>query len=225
MWERIRQKIAGKRQKDELGDGIPIEEMASFVHFAASQEALQLVEALDFQPKIDERLPAIFSELCAFYQYLVLIYIANVAEPDSGSLRMLGGSLNLALVRIASEPGSKIAEKLSGDFVLGLLSTHDFHRRVGAYLAGNTSISGLTPEDWSDLLKLLGFEGLSGSFMGMNHVVIFSRLLNALGMSAKKPEENLELFMQTWLTHMDVARIMEATLREEFARCFPGRLR
>lgn len=226
MWERIRQKIVGKRQKAEPGDGMPIEEMASFVHFAATQEALQLVKALDFEPKIDERLPAIVSELCAFYQYLVLIYAANVAELDGGSLGMLGGSLNLAQVKVASEPESKIAEKLSGDLVRELLSSDKFHHLVGAYLAGDTSISGLTPEVWSRLLKFASFEKLSGDFMAMNHLVIFSRLLNSLGTSyGEETAESVKLAFGTWFTHMDVALVMEAKLREEFAKYFPGRLR
>jgi hypothetical protein len=226
MWERIRQKIVGKRQKGEPDDGISIEELASFVHFAATQEALQLVKVLDFQPKVDERLPAIFSELCAFYQYLVLIHAANVTELDSGSLSMLGGSLNLAQVKVASEPESRIAEKLSGDLVRELLSSGKFHHLVAAYLAGDTSISGLTPEIWSRLLKFTGLEKQSGDFMAMNHLVIFSRLLNSLGTSyGEETAKGVQLAFGTWFTHMDVALIMEAKLQEEFIRCFPGRLR
>lgn len=217
MWERLRHRILGGRaQGGEILGGLPVAELASFIYFSASQEALQLVKELGLeQTEANERLPRILVELFAFYQYLVLVYAANVTGLDTTSLNLFGGSLNLALAaRIPSEPTA---------FPKELLFSDDFHDLIAAYLSGDTSVSGLAPDDWTRLLRFTSFDKLSGDFMAMNHLVLFSRLLRALGTSYGEAS-GAKLPILTWMTHRNFAKRQEVLLREKFERAFPGRL-
>lgn len=200
---------------------ITVDELADFAHSSATRETLKIVKALGLGEEetsgITHRL---FIELLAFYQYLALVYTANVTEPEVNWLNAFGGELTLAMERFAK--GRKGRPAAGWVNIPEVLRSGMFHSLVKAYMAGDTSISGLSQEDWGAALHFTSFDKLSDNFMAMNEVTAFSRLLSMLG--TPYDSADLETTISVWLSHRESARQAEAQLKEMFRQAFPERL-
>ncbi|OIP30842.1 MAG: hypothetical protein COZ68_05780 [Deltaproteobacteria bacterium CG_4_8_14_3_um_filter_43_13] len=120
-----------------------------------------------------------FLELLAYYQFLVLIYLANVLDLTDTSLDLYGGDLNVVCCQMANQIANYDVEL---DLLIeGTIRDNQFQNLVSAYLAGDKSISGLSDESFFSLLKFLGFEKYYDDLIMMSYVVSYSRILKVLG--------------------------------------------
>jgi hypothetical protein len=201
---------------------ITADELASFVHLAATRETLELISGLELNTEDASHVThRLFAELLAFYQYLALVYTANVAEVDTAWLNDFGGQLTLAQVKVAlGLVGSPASTWID---IPQVLASDEFQALVKAYMAGDTSISGLSNDEWDGLVNFTGRVAHSDNFMAMNELTLFCRLLQALG--TRYGAANTLTTIALWQSHRESARQEEASLKDRFMQAFPGRIR
>ena len=162
-------------------------------------------------------MPKCFFELFAYYQYLVLIYVANILDLKGERLNLYGGELNVACGEIAK----KNIEY--GPLIERAITDQQFHHLVSAYVAGNKSISGLSDERFSELLKFVGFEKGSKDPIMTSGAVSFSRILEALG-SSYQSGDLLSVIMPTWIVHSNAVTGFRGLLNIKFKNAYPDRV-
>jgi hypothetical protein len=164
-----------------------------------------------------EMLSNCFFEILAYYQFLVLIYLANILDLTDRSLSLYGHDLNVVYGQIAKD-----------DAKLGLLigraiTDYQFHNLVSSYLSGDKSISGLSDESFVSLLKFLGFEKYHDDFINRSLVVSYSRILKVLGCSyGDRDIPDIDIMLPTWYVHSSATINFKKLLAIKFKKSFPN---
>jgi hypothetical protein len=164
-----------------------------------------------------------FLELLAYYQFLVLIYLANVLDLTDTSLGLYGGGLTVLCCEMANEIGNYNVEL--GMLIERAITDNQFPKLVSAYLSGDKSTSGLSDESFFSLLKFTGFEKYCDDFIMMSYVVSYSRILKVLGYSyGDRHNLDIDIMSSTWFVHADAINKFRELLKMKFKKAFPSRV-
>jgi len=203
---------------------LSIIELAELICVSTNSESLAIIKGtkefkftstltrlLSLKSKIFSK---IFYELLAYYQFLVLGYVANVLDLESDDINILGGQLNEAIFLIG-----KSDKKLDSHIKNAFLNP-EYNSLVGSYLADDRTISNVSNEKFNSYLKITGFEKFQNDYIMMSYVVSYSRLLNTLEI----PEWKLKK-LGLWTIHTGFVNSFRDSLNKYFKETYPDKVK
>ena len=151
-----------------------------------------------------------FREVLAYYNFIVLITVANYFNLAGLRLDLLGGETCLSATEVASPHYA--------DLIHRCFASDSYHQIVAQYMSFEDGDTGFTKEDFDSIVKIVGFEQHQNDFLMKSYVLSFARLLTVL--SLKDKYEDFRIVTQLWIAHVSTINASRKTLNDILKRPF-----
>jgi len=159
----------------------------------------------------------VFLELLAYYEFLVLIYLANIFEVKNEELHIVQRELEKSIMQAANKNGRWGAIVKNSFFSQSFPNTTEL---VGCYVRGEKSLSNASESAFIETARFLSFSDKLNDFILNTYVVSFLRLLSVFGISIVNANSLL-----VWTDHAYFINNFRSILKEAFKEAFPKNMK